>query len=156
MILGKINNREIEYFKPEDLKSLIGKLPNDNWILLAVANIEQTKEINELSAICFDHNVRYVCGTGSGGTIVDDYFDEEYLIRLFRAGKEPTDENLENMPMTVWNENFEEEFWFAVCVANEEKVELNKVVCINLTDVDYEKKISDLIKKINSGWLPDN
>ena len=155
MKLGKINDREIEYFKPSNLNSLKGKLPKDNWILLAVADIEQTKEINELSVICFDHNVRYVCGTGSGGTIIDDYFDEEYLIRLFRAGKEPIAENLDDMPMTVWNENFEDEFWFATCLANEENIELNKVVCINLTNVDYENKISELINKINSGWIPD-
>ena len=139
--LGKINDRNVEYIKVNDLSVLKGKLPKDNWILLAVADIEQTNKIHELSVICFDHYVRYVCGTGSGGTKIDDYFDEEYLIRLFRAGKEPIDENLDDMPMTVWSENFEEEFWFATCLANEENIELNKVVCINLTDVDYENEI---------------
>ncbi|HMC01549.1 MAG TPA: hypothetical protein VKN14_10995 [Flavobacteriaceae bacterium] len=153
--LGKINNRDVEYIKTTDFSILKGKLPNDNWILLAIADIEQTNEIYELSVICFDHNVRYVCGTGSGGTKIDDLFDDQYLIRLFKTGKELIPENMDDMPMTVWSENFEEEFWFATYLANEDNVELNKVVCINLTDVDYENKISELIVKLKTGWTPD-
>ena len=153
--LGKINNRNVEYIKTTDLSVLKGNLPDDNWILLAIADIEQTEKIYELSVICFDHNVRYVCGTGSGGTKIDDLFDDQYLIRLFKAGKELIAENMDDMPMTVWNENFEEEFWFATCLANEDNVELNKVVCINLTNVDYENIISELIIKLKTGWTPD-
>lgn len=67
-----------------------------------------------------------------------------------------TQNDFDDSPMTIWNDDFDEGFWFSVTSACHEREIIDKVVVANITEESYEVRIKDLVAKIRSGWLPAN
>ncbi|HEY9660598.1 MAG TPA: hypothetical protein V6C65_19250, partial [Allocoleopsis sp.] len=57
-------------------------------------------------------------------------------------------------PMTTWHHDFSDGFWFALYSANVDGSDINKVVCLDMTDQDHQLQLKELITKFNGGWLP--
>jgi hypothetical protein len=150
--LGIVNNRQIHYITKAQYSDLSASLPDSNWMLFAIADQQQIPFLDALAKTCLDKGVLYICGAGKSGSQVDDAFDIEIVNRKIEANND----DYEDTPMTTWNNNFDEGFWFATTVAYNQLLPIETVVCINLTDHDYQDRISDLIHKINSGWLPED
>jgi hypothetical protein len=56
--------------------------------------------------------------------------------------------------MTTWHTDFDEGFWFATSVANNDEQEITRVVCLNLTETNLEPTLAELIQRLNTGWIP--
>ncbi len=101
----------------------------------------------------------YVCTVGQECEWAHDWFDETILVNRINK-KLPIDspDDFDEEPMTTWHNDFDEGFWFATTSAypsiNDEYVYVDKVVCLDLTDKPNRQRLTDLIAKINSGWLP--
>jgi hypothetical protein len=64
-------------------------------------------------------------------------------------------DNSEDTPITTGHSDFNQRFWFASTAACDGKKEVHRVVCINLSKNQYERKLLELIDRINNGWLPE-
>ena len=152
--ISKTNNREVYYISTSTVE-WYDLLPDDNWLVLPIVDRKETELINFISNACLKRNVRYICTLGKECEYVHDSFDETILIRRIKNNL-PFDspDDFEYEPMTTWHNNFEEGFWFGLIVAFDDNFEIDKVVCLDLTN-DYKETIRELLGKINSGWLPD-
>ncbi len=151
--IGVINQREIFYLNHRDNPFWQFSLPESNWLLFAIVHEEDVSRINEFSEKCLDKKVCYICGTGQAGSTLEDIFDLELLNRnIQHKGKELTDQ--EEVPLSSWHEDLDEGFWFAATVANHSVLPIHRVICINLSKIDYRNRILNLIKDIHNGWQP--
>jgi len=153
--VGNVNSRTVLYFDVQAQPKWTEKIPEEGWILLAIADENQTDLIDQIAKECIAKNVTYVCGVGKGGSYIDDAFDWEIISRDLN-GTLPKNEVYKDGLMTTWHKNIEEGFWFwfASSLAYHEKVSTNVIVCLNLTPKSCKDEITKLIKKVNSGWLP--
>lgn len=150
--IGIVNDRQVFYFDKVQYSAIVDLLPKTDWVLFAIADNEQISMLDRLSKFCLDNGVLYICGAGEAASRIDDAFDLEVVDRKIAA----EDENYSDVPMTTWHNNFDEGFWFAATLAYHETLLIDTVVCMNLTEKDYQSRIADLISKINGGWLPEN
>jgi hypothetical protein len=150
--LGIVNKRQILYLSQAQYPDLSALLPDSNWMLFAIADREQVPLLDALAKTCLEKGVLYICGAGDSGSQIDDAFDIEIVNRKIAANNDDYDDTL----MTTWHNNLEEGFWFATTVAYHDTIPIDTVVSLNLTEHDYQDRISDLINKINSGWIPED
>lgn len=130
-------------------------LPIDNWLVLAVADQVDEQLWEHLAEMCLNHHVVYICALGKECEKLHDWFDERILIRRLNMGLPTDHENdFEYEPMTTWHNQFGEGFWFALNTAYDEHVDIDKVICIDLTNKDHLEILSELLFKMNEGWLP--
>ncbi|MBO6496379.1 MAG: hypothetical protein JJ978_12480 [Roseivirga sp.] len=130
-------------------------LPFDNWLVFVISNKADEQLWDQVTEECLNHQVSYICTAGQQCENLHDWFDESILIRRFNLGLPTDHENdFEYEPMTTWHNQFEEGFWFALNTAYDEHVDIDKVICIDLTNKDHSKTLSELLFKINEGWLP--
>ncbi|MFB6320857.1 hypothetical protein, partial [Saccharicrinis sp. FJH54] len=64
-------------------------------------------------------------------------------------------DDFETEPMTTWHNDFNEGVWFAITNAFVDYKEINKIVCLDLTNLGERNRLIDIILKIKTGWLPD-
>ncbi|GAB5523998.1 MAG: hypothetical protein Roseis2KO_18700 [Roseivirga sp.] len=146
--LGAIKNgRKVYYHDMEKPNSSLDFLPYKNWILLLIANHDQKEWIDQLSKDLMNKQVAYVCGCGSGGSYIDDSFDQESLIRALGDNYQIEEADYEDMPMTTWHNDLQEGIWFALMVADTDEHFLDTVVCLNITKETY----LDSVKKVMRG-----
>ena len=150
--IGTVNDRQVLYFDKAHYSGLGDLLPKTGWVLFAIADNEQISILDSLSKFCLDNSVLYICGAGEAASRIDDAFDLEVVDRKTAVGNE----NYSDVPMTTWHHDFDEGFWFAATLAYHETLPIDTVVCINLTEKNYQSRIADLISKINGGWLPED
>lgn len=156
--LGRINNRQIYYIDFQNTDDLEIILPNNNWIVVPICDVKDIVAIDRLVNTCLNKNVNYICALGQQCELLDDWFDEEFLIRRIK-NELPIDDpdDFDSAPMTTWHHDFDQGFWFAVTSANptikDEYISVNAVVCIDMT-IKNKQRLVDLVTKINSGWLP--
>jgi len=108
--LGKIRNRQIQYFGIND-KNWLALLPDKNWLLFLIADDEQIPQFDDILKICLERNVLYVCSTGKAANKIEDIFDEEIGIKTINLRSDY------EQPVTTSHKNFDEGFWFATNIA---------------------------------------
>lgn len=149
------NKREVYYLSTNNL-DWEKDLPIDNWLVFVISDKVDRQLWDQVTEECLNHHVSYICIAGQECEKLHYWFDESILIRRFNLGLPTNHENdFGYEPMTTWHNQFEEGFWFALNTAYDEYVDINKVICIDLTPNDHSKILSELLFKINEGWLPD-
>ena len=154
--IGKINDREICYISTKDNSDWFNLLPTEKWVVFTIANQENKEVLSESTVRILDKNVTYTCSAGELAGLTEEYFDEEISWRGVqyrqKTGKEY---DYEQSPVTTMHKNFSEGFWFSAVLANDGYIEIEKVVCIDFTTGKVKKHLTELIEKINNGWLPN-
>ena len=65
--LGNINNREIIYQKHGLEVNWAKTIPNNNWLLFALVESDNTDILDEVAKKAIDNNVCYACCAGTSG-----------------------------------------------------------------------------------------
>ena len=128
-----------------------------NWVLFSVVDEKNDSLSNKLIETCLTNNVGYICSAGNQAEYIHDCFDE---VIAFKAAPfqlaTAIEYTLSNMPITTWHTNFDEGLWYAGYNAMDDAKVLDKIICIDLTEKGVRQHIQTLIKKINTGWLPND
>ena len=155
--IGKINDREIFYISTKDESKWLNLIPTEKWVVFTIVDKENKEILHESTSRILDKNVTYTCSAGELAGLTEQYFDEEIGWRGVqyeeKTGKEY---DYEQSPMTTMHRNFGEGFWFASTLAYDGEKEINNVVCIDFTTRKVKKHLTELVEKINNGWLPSN
>ncbi|MFL1012359.1 hypothetical protein [Flavisericum labens] len=156
-LLGRINRRKIYYVQVRNNSEWKNSLPKNDWIVFTIANKEDEELVPPAVKICMDKNVAYTCSAGTLAHWTEQYFDEEITGRALdfelRTKKKFA---YELSPVTTAHQNFSEGFWFATTLAFDGFKETDKVVCLDFTKRKVKRHLTDLIEKINNGWLPND
>ena len=156
-LLGRINRRKIYYVQVRNNPEWKNSLSKNDWIVFTIANKEDEELVPPAVKICMDKKVAYTCSAGTLAHWTEQYFDEEITGRALdyelRTKKEF---DYEFSPVTTAHQNFSEGFWFATTLAYDAYKETDKVVCLDFTKRKVKKHLTDLIEKINNGWLPSD
>ena len=156
-LLGRINRRKIYYVQVRNNPEWKNSLPKNDWIVFTIANKEDEELVPPAVKICMDKNVAYTCSAGTLAHWTEQYFDEEITGRAldyeFRTKK---DYDYEFSPVTTAHQNFSEGFWFATTLAYDAYKETDKVICLDFNKRKVKQHLTELIEKINSGWLPSD
>lgn len=156
-LLGRIYRRKIYYVQVRNNPEWKNSLPKIGWIVFTIANKEDEELVPPAVKICMDKNVAYTCSAGTLAYWTEQYFDEEITGRALDfelRTKEKFD--YEFSPVTTAHQNFSEGFWFATTLAFDAYKDTDKVVCLDFTKRKVKKHLTDLIEKINNGWLPSD
>lgn len=155
--IGEYNNRLIYYIRYKDDNVLHDKLPTDNWLVLPICDTKENELISKISYICIDKNVRYLCALGQECEMIHDIFDQTIITRRLDKGLNVDNaEDFEREPMTTWHHDFEEGVWFSLTNAFDDYIDINQVICLDLTKKGVKEKLIQTINKISTGWLPDD
>ena len=153
-LIGHHKTNSIYYFLPHT--ETLDNLPMENWVCLGIANREFDKPF-------FDRFIKHSIysgllefkGQGSFGEKLHDWFDEE-VVNL-----EIIEEYPETDVMTAWYNNEQNDLANAVwsCFYTQVLPEgtdagETTVVCISFDDLDYRSKLTTIIERLNSGWIP--
>ena len=154
-LIGKINRRKIYYVQIRNNSDWKSSLPKKDWVAFTIVNKEDEELVPPAVKICMDNNVSYTCSAGTLANWTEQYFDEEFVVRAvdyeIRTKKEF---DYDSSLMTTSHGNFSEGFWFATTLAHDPKIEIDKVVCMDFTKRKVKKHLTELIDRINNGWLP--
>ena len=155
--IGFSNNRLIFYFSIQKTKNWIDYLPTENWLVMPICNNKDRDLIDSVAHACIDRNVEYMCAVGKECEWVHDWFDEIIVERILKIGKYNNAQvDLEKGPMTTWHQEFDEGFWFAInCAFGGDRI-INKIICLDLTNIDHKGRLVKLLNKINQSWAPDD
>ena len=153
--LGQANNRQVYYLSVVNRANWAGLLPSDTWLAIPIADNKDKRLIGEIAHACLENKVTYICSLGKECEWVHDWFDEAILLRRIKLGLPISlPDDFEYEPMTTWHNNFNQGFWFALTSAYDDYIEIDKVVCLDLTKTGYKEQLTNLLSKINKGWLP--
>ena len=156
-LIGKIENRKIYYIQIRNNLKWIKAVPKRVWIVFTIANEEDEELIPKIVKECLDRNVSYSCSAGNYAKMTEEFFDEEIAWRGVKQEMKTKKEFDYNFsPVTTAHKNFGEGFWFATTLANDDKFDIDKVICLDFTRKKVKKNLKNLIHKINRGWLPSN
>lgn len=155
--IGEHNNRLIYYIRYTDDNLLQDKLPTDNWLVLPICDTKENRLISKLSYLFLNKNVRYLCALGLECEMFHDIFDQTIITRCLDKGLSvDNEEDFEREPMTTWHHDFEEGVWFSLTNAFDDYVDINQVVCIDITEKGVKNKLTETINNIKNGWLPND
>lgn len=156
-LIGESNNRKIFYLNVQKDITWFEELPMTSWVVFVICDNLDVSFISDKVSKCMDKDVGYVCCAGKACEIIHDIFDEEIVARAqgieAQSGKEW---DYENSPMTVWDKNFGNGFWFAITNTYDGDKEFDKIVCIDCTTKGVRKHLKNLIEKINASWIPSD
>ncbi|MBF9254949.1 hypothetical protein I2I11_16720 [Pontibacter sp. 172403-2] len=151
--LGKVNNKIIHYQRHNTSDNWAVEMPTENWLLMAISDDKTSTILDEIVRKSIDRDVCFVCTLGKQAEEFHDTFDE--IIALRKADIEKA-----HLPdydiMTTWHTDFEDGVWFATFLARDEEQEIKTVFCLDAGRERSEKRIAELIKKINKGWVPND
>ena len=150
IVLGEINNREVLYVKHDLATNWFNDFPKSNWLLFAITDRCLPEIFEEISRRAVDNDVVYVCSTGDQADTFHQKIDDMLVIR---------DVENEYLPswqiLTTYENDLEEEFWYATNCAFGESEEIIKIICLDITTTNHADKLKDLIAKMKNGWLPE-
>ena len=155
-LIGQHKTNSVYYFLPD--AEPFGNLPKENWICLSLANREFDKSL-------FDQFIKHsiysglleFIGQGTFGEKLHDWFDEE-VVNL-----EVFEEFGETDVMTTWYNGEKNDlanavwscFYALVPPEGTDGAE-TKIVCIPFDGSDYKIELTEIIKRLNGGWVqPD-
>tara|TARA_R100001369_G_scaffold31211_1_gene55308 strand:- start:1179 stop:1685 length:507 start_codon:yes stop_codon:yes gene_type:complete len=155
--IGKINDRDIFYISTKDNSDWLNLLPTKKWVVFTIADKENKEILHESITRILDKNVTYTCSAGELAGLTEQYFDEEIVLRgIQNEEKTGKKYDYEQSAMTTMHQNFSEGFWFSAFCAFDEYKDINKIVCIDFTSRKVKKHLTELVEKINNGWLPND
>lgn len=143
--MTSLNNRIVKIVNCSLENDLKRELPSDSWVGLIYANESSETQINKLLSTILDSNVTYICCTGEMSELIHDMCDEEIVYR-----------EVENLPipnhqiMTTFNNDLDEQLWFSVYVANTEKVLIDTVIILDMTNGINRDVLDRAILKIQN------
>lgn len=156
-LIGRINRRKIYYVQIRNNSEWKSSLPKNDWVAFTIADKEDEELVPPTVKICMDKNVSYTCSAGTLAHWTENYFDEEIAWRGVDYEMWTKKEfNYEKTLVTTAHKNFGEGFWFASTLAHDDNFDIDKVVCIDFTKRKVKKHLTNLIEKINDGWLPSD
>lgn len=151
--IGQHNDRQVFYLSTRQI-NWADQLPNDNWVVLTIGHNIDIDLINNIAKKCLEKNVSYICATGQQSSLIHDTFDHFIVQNKIDKGESITSQDdFEYSPLTTWDSNIDEEFWFSLTTAFHPYIEITKVVCLDMTVTGFKVKLVDLLTKINSGWI---
>ncbi|MEH6682520.1 MAG: hypothetical protein V7724_18410 [Sediminicola sp.] len=156
-LIGRIHRKKIYYLQIRHNPEWKNSLPNKDWLAFTIANKEDEELVPPTVKICMDKEVSYTCSAGTLAHWTEQYFDEEINLRALdheMRTKEAYDHN--QAPVTTAHQNFSEGFWFATTLAHDPYKDIYKVVCLDFTKLKVKRHLTELIDKINNGWLPSD
>ena len=153
--IGFIDDREVYYINVKDDVTWNAKLPFGNWCAFTVVDADGRELIDEIVARCLDSNVSYTCSSGELADETELAFDIEIVRReIEKESKSGIPPDYEVVPLTTVHNDFSEGLWFATFVATTGDDEIDKVVCIDVTNDGVLEQLKRLVDDINNGWLP--
>jgi hypothetical protein len=156
-LIGRIYNRKIYYVHIRNNPEWKSSLPKKDWVVFTIANEEDEELVPPAVKICMDKNVLYTCSAGTLARLTETYFDEEISFQAMDYERRTKKEfNFDFAPVTTFHQNFSEGFWFATTLAHDPYKEIDKVVCLDFTKRKVKRYLTELIDKINNGWLPSD
>jgi len=148
-VLGQVNDRQIIYIKHDFETAWYEDFPLGNWLLFAITNQKQQTLFKEISQRAIDKDIVYMCAVGQECKMFHDSFDNEIENREVESRYLPN-----YCILTTWDDNLEEGFWAANHASLGETEDINKIICLDLTNPGIKNELCDLINKLNSGWTP--
>jgi hypothetical protein len=155
--IGEHYNRLIYYLKINESFSWEDELPVDGWLVIPIGHDKDIDLIKSVSKVCLRKNVNYLCSLGNASEFIHDVFDEVKIQNRIEKGLSVENpEDFEYEPITTWHEDFGEGVWFALTTAYVNYKEINKVVCLDLTNKGEKYKLLSVVDNIKNGWLPED
>ncbi len=160
-ILGHISFKEILYCNVRTNQDWFNQLPPNKWIAFTIANDEDNELIADVAAKCLDKAVSCICCAGLLQSETVDSFGKEMIRRNVQEEKLVTRSSDNDIaPMITSHTNFSEGFWFATNIANaadgDQGLDIDKVICIDMTKHAVKRHLRELIGAFNSGELPSD
>ena len=159
--IGHISFKQIYYCNVRTDQQWFDQLPVNHWFAFTIADKEDEALVQDVAVKCMDKNVSCVCCAGQLASQTSDYFNIEAVdweIKKEETGE--TDVQHVKTPMITSHKNFSEGFWFATNIASDtiedQYLDVDKVICIDLTKRGVKKHLRNLIGEFNSGELPSD
>jgi hypothetical protein len=143
-----LNGRQIIYVTYSTEKNWTSDLPKSNWLCILVDNDRARNYIDEAISKIIGNDVCWVCTVGRSCEKIHDLIDEEIVYRQVEV--EPLYLPKHDI-MTTWHPDFEEGVWFGIFAANDEDVDIDKVVILDLTEGVERERINKLIDGFKAG-----
>lgn len=107
-----INNRKLYYQAYSPDMNWAKNIPGEKWVLVVGIDKKDKATFEDIACKAIDHDVYYVCCTGSYGELLHDYIDE--IIVLRKVGVLEGHLPIEDI-MTTWhNEGLGDALWYAL------------------------------------------
>jgi hypothetical protein len=137
-----INDREIIIVTYSTRENWIINIPNSNWLCILVDNDRQRNYLNEVISKIINNDVCYICTVGQSSEKTHDLIDEEIVFREVDIEKLylPKHDIL-----TTWHTDFDEGIWFALFAANHDKIQIDKIAVLDMTDGKELNRIHKLL-----------
>lgn len=155
--LGNIRERAIYYLSTKYTPKWAILLPKAHWVAFTIADNTNKEELWKATAQILEKGAGYTCSAGEQGDLMHSYFDDHIVLHALQQ-EEKTGKafDYEYAPMTTGHQNFSEGFWFAITLAYDDWISMNKVICLDFTTRKVEQHLTTLIQKIKEGWLPSD
>ncbi|MCE9540465.1 MAG: hypothetical protein K8R85_14790 [Bacteroidetes bacterium] len=141
-----LNNRELIFITYSTEKNWEKDLPKNNWLCILVDNDRPREFIDEVISKIIEKDVCWVLTVGQSCELTHDLVDEEIVFRQ-------VDIDDLYLPkhdiMTTWHKDFDEGIWFGIFAANDEDVQIDKVVILDMTAGEERQRITKLIDGFN-------
>ncbi len=154
-LIGRIGRRKIYYVQIRNNATWKITMPKKDWLAFTIANDEDEELVPTVVKACLDRNVAYTCSVGTYAAMTEAFFDEEIAWRGVEY-EQKTKKELDDtyFPTTTAHKNLGVGLWFATKLAHSDKLEMDKVVCIDFTKKKVKNHLINLIEKMNSGSIP--
>lgn len=142
-----LNNRKLIFLTYSTEKNWENDLPKNNWLCILVDNDRPRQYIDEVISKIIENDVCWVLTVGQSCEMIHDLIDEEIAFRQVDI------DNLylpKHDIMTTWHTDFNEGIWFGIFAANEEGLQIDKVVILDMTEGKEGQKIKKLIEEFNT------
>lgn len=148
-----LNNRELIFSTYSTEKNWEKDLPKENWLCIVVDNDRPRQYIDEVISKIIENDVCWVLSIGQSCELIHDLVDEEIVCRQ-------VDIDDRYLPkheiMTTWHRDFDEGIWFGIFAANDEDVQIDKVLILDMTAGEERQRITKLIDSFNEGAQKNN
>lgn len=141
--VGTANNRVVFYQQHTLDVNWEKEMPKKNWLLVVVAENKHKNILREIINKALAHDLSYACCVGKQGELLHDMFDEEIVFRQVDFDK------LYLPPhfiITTWHDDVEQGLWFSIFAAYNADVEINKVFCLNASDLKIEDNLIEVLQ----------
>ncbi len=160
-VLETINSKQVFYCNVREEQNWFEQLPITNWIAFTIADNEDQELVEDVAKKSLDKNISCVCSAGQFASKTEDSFADEIVLRNIKKEQEFGEiDDYETAPMLTFHTSFSEGFWFATSAANpsinDQYLDIDKVVCIDLTIKKVKKHLKELIETFNNGGLPSD
>lgn len=145
---GQINGRQIKYLTTTN-SDWAKRLPTKNWLVIPFGDTRDIDAIVKVAKTCLDKKANYICAIGQTCELIHDIFDEEIVERVY-VREELLDPAIygDGEPMTTWHNDTEEGIWFSINAAFADKVEIDTVVILDMTENGGLATIEETLVKI--------